>query len=105
MKNKAIEAKEKLGWSNKFIHNLFFTVNNINLKTKKTDEQSFAKNSETDDGPDEGGEGGSNPPDTCDCKYDWGCGWGSDCLGNESCEFDNSDCGFFGTSNCTGSCS
>jgi hypothetical protein len=67
------------------------------LKSKESITQDLSK----DDLQQEG------PPDTCDCKYDWGCGWASDCLSNGGCPYNNNNnnCGFFGNDNCNGSCS
>ncbi|SDR67429.1 hypothetical protein SAMN05216503_0282 [Polaribacter sp. KT25b] len=94
MKNKTLEAKEKFGWSDKFIHDLFFATDNVVLKSKVPSIQNNSKRIID-----------QNPPDTCDCKFDWGCGVVSgNCLSNEGCKLNNGDCGFFGNDDCNGSC-
>ena len=99
MKKKVLEAKSKFGWSDKLIHNLFFTTDDVVLKNKYIDYQFYSRGN-TDDGPDDG----NNPPDTCDCKYDLGCGWAKECASNSGCEYNNGDCGIFGNDSCNGSC-
>lgn len=96
MYNKALKAKKVFGWSDEFIHNLFFTVSDINLNI------SMGSDITTEDEGNDGGVGG--PPDTCDCKYDFGCGLIKECASNKTCKYNTNDCGFFGNDACNGTC-
>lgn len=97
MYNRTIEGMKKFGWSKDFVYQTFFAIGDVEFSRLPADTQMHDDN---------GTGGGGSDDESCYCMYDLGCpGWNGDCNTDVECSSDSdTDCGFFGASDCTGVC-